>query len=193
MSSDRKPVGLIRVDRPVGIAGTSHLWEVQWLGRVRLADRDMLKEGLASGAYSGIENVRREDGDWGPLFGRPLYREVFDTGGEPRDHAKARERARIARHRRRARALAGMALGFLVIGFPAWAPPLWVGILQLAALGTGMGAGYQRLRATMQQRALDQLADRLLPPVTAPPPLDPDWARLAAEEEVEHLTGGPSP
>lgn len=176
--------GLIRLGRREGVAGSSLVWEVRRHGRVHRMDRQGLQDGLASGWLTGIESVRREDGDWGPLFGRPLYRELFDQGAdEPRDHAKARARERAAE-----RAMVGrrwlLVTGLLfVASLPFGASPVGQGVL-LLTLVCGVVTGWYRLLWAVQVRELEDLTESLVPPVL-PPPEPVDWEKLVAEEARE--------
>lgn len=186
---------VFRLGRKEGVAGVSPDWELIERGRSRIVSREWLKDALKAGRLSGIEQVRRTDGDWGPLFGRPVYREVFKRKGlEPRDHAKARARDAIARMTRRTRALLGGAAVCLVAGLPLYAPALLTQIALLAAAGFAVAAGLSRLQTTMAQVELDALKEKLVPPVNAPPPVE-DWAWEAARDEVDaYLTSpGESP
>lgn len=191
MSDERQ---LIRLGRREGVAGTSRQWEVRIRGLVRATDRNGLRMGLLRGRLTGIESVRRADGDWGPLFGRPIYREVFAGTHEPRDHAKARAAARArALHRWSRRSLMLCALLF-TSSLPLWAGGLWVQLGLLGTLATGVAAGLLRLLGTIQQTELDRLVDQLVPP-ELPPPEPVDWAKAAAEDEIRALSvdGPPLP
>ncbi|MCA9569879.1 MAG: hypothetical protein KC656_18670 [Myxococcales bacterium] len=178
---------LVRLGRRKGNLGTSATWEVRYRGRLLRMDRESILAGLQAGWLTGIEPVRREDGDWGPLFGRPLYREVFEDTHEPRDHAKARAGARIV-HLQRVSwgwlALAGLAF---VVSLPVVTGGVVGQGALLVALVAGMAAGMQRLFGAMAERELADLKEKLVPPVL-PPPAPVDWARQAADDEVDAVT-----
>lgn len=179
-------MGVIRVGGTEGVAGKSLDWELKTLGGTRLVSWRELREGLRTGRYSGIESVRRLDGDWGPLFGRPMYREVFGGQDEPRDHAKARASARIQRLRRWMGACLAACAACLVVGLPIFTGGVITQVTLVAGLALGLAAGLLRLRSAMHAYELDTLTERCIPPVTAPPPIPEDWAALAAADEVEH-------
>lgn len=187
MNEERK---VIRLGRREGVAGDSPVWELRWRGRIERTDRAGLRRGLSGGRLSGIEEVRRIDGDWGPLFGRPIYREVFGPDVEPRDHAKGRAAARIARLHGRARGLGALAVVALGAGWPGLVGPLWTQAMLVVAAGAGVGAGMSRLIAALHTTELAGLADKLVPPVGLPPPPPEDWERLAAEDEVASYLRG---
>jgi hypothetical protein len=172
---------LIRLGRREGVAGTSRAWEVRQHGRIRRTDRNGLRQGLLSGRLTGIESVRRTDGDWGPLFGRPIYREVFAGTHEPRDHAKARARDRVARLQRWSWGALGVAGTTFLVSLPVWGLSWLVEVGLLATLAAGIGAGWLRLLAAVQQAELDQLVEQLVPPVL-PPPEPVDWEKAVAED-----------
>lgn len=180
---------VIRLGRREGIAGDASTWQVRWHGRVFATDRDGLRRALRRGWLTGIEDVRRTDGDWGPLFGRPIYREVFGTSIEPRDHAKARAASRIGRLRTATRALLAGAGLALVLGLPFVAGPAWTPAALFAAALQAVLAGFARLLGAMDAHELASLRVKLVPPVGAPPP-PVDWAKSAAEDEVESLLRG---
>ncbi len=208
---------VVRIGRRSGVAGTSADWHVVVRGRVRTVDLDWIRDGLKADRLTGVEQVRRADGDWGPLFGRPVYRQVFKAtrrdgrvdGMEPRDHAKARARGAIQRLARKTTVLAGLAGVALVVSLPpvvAWLPIAGAALLTqlglLVAAVLAVGAGLLRLRTTMARVELASLKDRLVPPVTPPPPLlednleaeadaEVDWALEAARDEVDaYLSSG---
>lgn len=186
---------VIRLGRREGVAGDSRDWQIDLRGRRQIVDREWLKAGLKAGRLTGIEPVRRTDGDWGPLFGRPVYREVFRRKGlEPRDHAKARANEAIARDRRGVAGLLAGAAVSLLVGLPGLAPATLTAVGLFAAAGFAVGAGVLRLRATMRQVELESLKERLVPPVTPPPPIEeePDWAWEAARDEVDAYLAAPS-
>lgn len=183
---------LVRLGRRSGKLGSSEVWELRYRGRLLTVSRPELRRGLAAGWLTGIESVRRQDGDWGPLFGRPIYREVFAGTEEPRDHAKARAAERARRFERQGRlCLGGAALSFLV-SLPALTGGVLTQAFLLLTLCLGIGAGLQRLFAAIQWRELELLGEKLVPPVL-PPPAPVDWAQQAAEDEVEALSRPTSP
>lgn len=187
MNEERK---VIRLGRRQGISGDSPVWELRWRGRIERTDRAGLRLGLSRGRLSGIEEVRRIDGDWGPLFGRPIYREVFGPDVEPRDHARRRAADRIARLRGRARVLGGVAILALLVGWPGLVGPLWTQAMLAVAAGAGVGAGLSRLVGALHATELAGLAEKLVPPVGLPPPPPEDWEQLAAEDEVASYLRG---
>lgn len=176
----------IRLGGSSGSAGTSSTWELKTLGRIRTISWIELREGLADGTFTGVESVRRTDGDWGPLFGRPMYREVFSEDHEPRDTARRRATERIIRIERQFRGLAlGSAIA-IVLAFPLFTGGVLTQGLLLLGFALGIAAGLRRLVLQMHRYELATLAEACIPPITPPPPLeDADWARLAAEDEVE--------
>jgi hypothetical protein len=197
---------VFRIGRRGGVAGSSSDWRVVVRGRVKTVDLEWLRDGLAAGRLTGIEQVRRADGDWGPLFGRPVYRQVFGAtrkdgrvdGMEPRDHAKARARAAIERSARFTTGWAGLAGLLLVASLPpitglvATLGPALTQLGLFLAAGCAVVAGLMRLRTTMARVELAALKDQLVPPVTPPPPLvedetdeEVDWALEAARDEVD--------
>ena len=179
-------MGVIRVGGSEGVAGRSLEWELKTLGGTRVVSWRDLREGLRTGRYSGIESVRRLDGDWGPLFGRPMYREVFGGQDEPRDHAKARAAARIQRLQRWMGACLVGCITSLVVGLPFLTGGVVTQVCLVLGLALGLASGLLRLRTAMHAHELATLTERLIPPVREPPPIDPDWAALAAADEVEH-------
>lgn len=175
----------IRLGGSSGSAGKSSTWELKTLGRIRRISWVQLREGLKDGTFTGVESVRRVDGDWGPLFGRPMYREVFSDDHEPRDTAKARASVRITRIERQVRGLGIGAAVAVALAFPALTGGWLTQVFLLVALGLGIGAGLRRLVLQMHRLELETLAEAFVPPITPPPPLtDVDWAQLAADDEV---------
>lgn len=183
---------LVRLGRRSGNIGTSEVWELRFRGRILEMSRADLRRGLAAGWLTGIESVRRQDGDWGPLFGRPIYREVFVSTEEPRDHAKARAHDRALRLRRRSWAWLALAGLTFVASLPVLTGGLLTQALLLVTLVAGIAAGLDRLFAAIQDKELEDLGEKLVPPVL-PPPEPVDWARQAADDEVESLIRAPSP
>lgn len=180
---------VVRLGRREGVAGDSPVWEVRAHGHVARTDRAGLRWGLRRGLLTGIEEVRRADGDWGPLFGRPIYREVFGPDVEPRDHAKQRAATRTKALQRASLGAVGVAGLALLVGFPGWSGGLWTQAALLTAGAAAVVGGLLRLFGAMEARALTGMADRLVPPVKAPPPPE-DWAQRAAEDEIDAYLRG---
>lgn len=173
-----------------GAGGDSTVWEVKYRGRTLQVEEPWLLDQLKKGRLTGIESVRRTDGDWGPLFGRTAYRKVFKQRGlEPRDHAKERARQAIATHRRITRRHLIGAFVAVFAALPVFFTPMLSQLFLFFAAAQGIAAGFERLRATMLQHELDSLVDQLQPPIKAPPPIE-DWALQAAQDEVEHYLAG---
>ncbi len=158
------------------------MWLLRYRGRVRKVRREELRAGLVAGWLTGVEFVRREDGDWGPLFGRPVYREVFAGEREPRDHALERARLRVRTLEWRTKAGLLISLLLVVVALPGISGRAGEAALigaSIAAVCTGMS----RLFAAIHRHELQQV-ERAVRPTELPPP-EVDWAAEAARDEVE--------